>query len=62
MDGEGGGGERVHEGDDDLTWRQVYQASGLDEPRQYTRRDKRRGASEEGQVGNLLILLKEPKE
>nr|KYP48765.1 hypothetical protein KK1_029567 [Cajanus cajan] len=45
MDEEEGEDERVHEGDDDLTWRQVYQASGLDEPRQYTRHHKRRGAS-----------------
>nr|KYP46785.1 hypothetical protein KK1_031629 [Cajanus cajan] len=45
MDREEGEDERVHEGDDDLTWRQVYQASGLDEPKQYTRRHKRRGAS-----------------
>ncbi|KAJ1392032.1 Ribonuclease H-like superfamily [Sesbania bispinosa] len=52
MDGEEGEDERVHEGDDDLTWRQVYQASGLDEPRQYTRHHKRKQLrSGEGKVG-----------
>ncbi|KAJ1378982.1 hypothetical protein SESBI_47300 [Sesbania bispinosa] len=62
MDGEGGD-ERVHEGDDDLTWKQVYQASRLDEPRQYTRRHKRKQLSSgEGQVGTSTNPSKRAKE
>ncbi|KAJ1402797.1 hypothetical protein SESBI_27788 [Sesbania bispinosa] len=53
---------RVHEGGDDLTWRTVYQASGLDEPRQYTRRHKRKQVgSGEGQVGTSTNLSKRAK-
>lgn len=64
MDGdeEEGEDERVHEGGDDLTWRTVYQASGLDEPRQYTRRHKRKQVgSGEGQVGTSTNLSKRAK-
>ncbi|KAJ1413498.1 hypothetical protein SESBI_19574 [Sesbania bispinosa] len=62
MDGEEGEDERVHEGDDDLTWRTVYQASGLDEPRRYTRRHKRKQLrSGEGQVGTSTNLSKRAK-
>ncbi|KAJ1377880.1 hypothetical protein SESBI_48434 [Sesbania bispinosa] len=54
--------ERVHEGDDDLTWRTFYQASGLDEPRQYTRRHKRKQlGSGEGQVGTSINPSKRAK-
>ena len=35
-------GERVFEGDDALTWGDVYRASGVGEPRIYTRRKKRK--------------------
>ncbi|KAJ1436933.1 hypothetical protein SESBI_03768 [Sesbania bispinosa] len=53
---------RVHEGGGDLTWRTVYQASGLDEPRQYTRRHKRKQVgSGEGQVGTSTNLSKRAK-
>ncbi|KAJ1407267.1 hypothetical protein SESBI_24369 [Sesbania bispinosa] len=62
MDGEEGEDERIHEGDDDLTWRTVYQASGLDEPRVYTRRHKRKQlGSGEGQVGTSTNLSKRAK-
>ncbi|KAL2347885.1 hypothetical protein Fmac_001885 [Flemingia macrophylla] len=63
MDGEEGEDERVHEEDDGLTWRIVYQASGLDEPRQYTRCHKRKQVgSGEGQVGTSTNLSKRVKE
>ncbi|KAJ1398392.1 Zinc finger, BED-type [Sesbania bispinosa] len=53
---------RVHEGGDDLTWRTVYQASGLDEPRQYTRRNKRKQVgSGQGHVGTSTNLSKRAK-
>ncbi|KAJ1413708.1 hypothetical protein SESBI_19531 [Sesbania bispinosa] len=56
---EEGEDERVHERDDDLTWRTVYQASGLDESRQYTRHHKRKQVgSGEGQVGTSTNLSK----
>ncbi|KAL2325940.1 hypothetical protein Fmac_024998 [Flemingia macrophylla] len=62
MDGEEGEDERVHEGDDNLTWRTVYEALGLDEPRQYTRRHKRKQVgSGEGQVGTSTNLSKRAK-
>ncbi|KAJ1418685.1 Zinc finger, BED-type [Sesbania bispinosa] len=52
----------VAPGGDDLTWRAVYQASGLDEPRQYTRRHKRKQVgSGEGQVGTSTNLSKRAK-
>ncbi|KAJ1387282.1 Zinc finger, BED-type [Sesbania bispinosa] len=52
----------VAPGGDDLTWRTVYQASGLDEPRQYTRRNKRKQVgSGEGQVGTYTNLSKRAK-
>ncbi|KAJ1434842.1 hypothetical protein SESBI_05205 [Sesbania bispinosa] len=54
-------GEVAPEGND-LTWRTVYQASGLDEPRQYTRRHKRKQVgSGEGQVGTYTNLSKRSK-
>ncbi|XP_020202360.1 uncharacterized protein LOC109788112 [Cajanus cajan] len=58
---EEGEDERVHEGDDDFTWRQVYQASGLDEPKQHTGRHKKREASGEGQVGTSTNPCKRAK-
>ncbi|KAJ1393611.1 Zinc finger, BED-type [Sesbania bispinosa] len=52
----------VAPGGDDLTWRTVYQASGLDEPRQYTRRNKRKQVgSGERQVGTSTNLSKRAK-
>ena len=36
------GNERVFEGDDALNWEDVYRASGVGEPRIYTRRQKRK--------------------
>ncbi|KAJ1380251.1 hypothetical protein SESBI_46195 [Sesbania bispinosa] len=52
----------VAPGGDDLTWTTVYQASGLDEPRQYTRRHKRKQVgSGEGQVGTSTNLSKRAK-
>ncbi|KAJ1412901.1 hypothetical protein SESBI_20051 [Sesbania bispinosa] len=62
MDGEEGEDERVHEGDDDFTWRTIYQASGLYEPRQYTRRHKRKQlGSGEWQIGTSTNLFKRAK-
>ncbi|KAJ1402459.1 Zinc finger, BED-type [Sesbania bispinosa] len=50
------------EGGDDLTWRTIYQASGLDEPRQYTRRNKRKQVgSGQGHVGTSTNLSKRAK-
>ena len=44
------GNERVFEGDDALNWEDVYRASGVGEPRIYTRRQKRKkSANGEGQ-------------